>query len=74
MAKTKKTELANLLLTMAIALSHNYPLLFANIEAESPSSPSAAGIDAGPCRNDSELRQNGQQTPPPLVKGAKLPT
>jgi hypothetical protein len=59
---------------MAIALLPDFHLHFANMNAETPSAPSAAAMDAGPRQNDRELRKNGQQTPTLLVKGANLPT
>ena len=60
---------------MAIVLLPDDPLPFVNMNTEPPSSPSATAIQAGLRRNDRVvLRQNGQQTPTPLVKGANLPS
>jgi hypothetical protein len=59
---------------MAIPLLPDDPLPFANTNAETPSAPSAAAMDFGLRQNDPELRQNGQETPTPLVKGANLPS
>ena len=59
---------------MAIPLLPDDPLPFANMNTGSSSATSAAAMDVGPRQNDPELRQNGQETPTPLVKGANLPS
>ena len=61
-------------MAIALLLPDYLPVPFANMNAGTSSAPSFAAMDFDLRRNDLELRQNGQQTPTPLVIGAAVLT